>query len=239
MTQQLAPWFSTLHRNTHWIPAERLWVSLLPSSQRQQTLDSWHTIDHGIGAFLHGQIIYGLVVALLLGLGYWLLGSPFPALLTLIGALACLIPVVGPALVLIPVLLVGLLTSVQLGLSTALYALVVLIALAVWVKPRMFNLNCNNPLMTLMLLLLMADTFGLAGIILALPLSVAYQIIRSRLGRPRIDSSIVGHSGVHGDHNSPTAKPCWLPRRPSAASQSMGRSTSSPMAGATSSMPTT
>lgn len=164
---------------------EQLYLSLLPSGQRKQTRDSWHTVERDIGAFLHGQIIYGLVVALLLGLGYWLLGTPFPAFLTLIGALACLLPVVGPALVLIPVLVVGLLTSVQLGLLMTLYALVVLIALAVWVKPRMFNHKWNNPLLTLVLLLLMADAFGLAGVILALPLSVAYQIIRSRLGRRR------------------------------------------------------
>ncbi|HSN77805.1 MAG TPA: AI-2E family transporter [Anaerolineae bacterium] len=155
-------------------------MSLLPSGQRRQTRDSWHTVEHDIGAFLHGQLIYGLVVALLLGLGYWLLGSPFPALLTLIGALACLIPVVGPALVLIPVLVVGLLTSVQLGLLTTLYALVVLIALAVWVKPRMFNRKWNNPLLTLVLLLLMANAFGRAGIILALPLSAVCQILWGR-----------------------------------------------------------
>jgi len=181
MTQQLAPSFSTLHRSINRIPAERLWLSLLPSGQRQQTRDSWQTVERDIGAFLHGHIIYGLVVALLLGLGYWLLGSPFPAFLTLIGALACLLPVVGPALVLIPVLVVGLLTSVQLGLLTTLYALVVLIALAVWIKPRMFNRTWNNPLLTLVLLLLMGDAFGRAGIILALPLSVGCQILWSRL----------------------------------------------------------
>ena len=154
---------------------------MLPSGQRQQTRVIWHTVERDIGAFLHGQIIYGLVVALLLGLGYWLLGSPFPAFLTLIGALACLLPVVGPALVLIPVFVVGLLTSAQLGLLTTLYALVVLIALAVWVKPRMFNRKWNNPLLTLVLLLLMADAFGLAGVILALPLSVVCQILWNRL----------------------------------------------------------
>jgi hypothetical protein len=103
MTQQLAPWFSTPDRSIKRIPAEQLWLSLLPSGQRQQARDGWHTVEHDIGAFLHGHLIHGLVAGLLLGLGYWLLGSPFPAFLTLAGVLACLLPVVGPALVLIPV----------------------------------------------------------------------------------------------------------------------------------------
>jgi hypothetical protein len=181
MSQQLAPGFSILHRSIHRIPAERLWLSLLPSGQRRQTRDSWHTVEHDIGAFLHGQIIYGLVVALLLGLGYWLLGSPFPAFLTLIGALACLLPVVGPVLVVVTVLLVGLLSSVQLSLLTTVYALIILIVLAVWVKPRLFKRSWDNPVLTVVLLLAMADAFGLVGIILAPALSVVCQIVWSRL----------------------------------------------------------
>ena len=208
MTQQLSPWFSTLHRSINRIPAERLWLSLLPSDQRQQALNSWHTVDHDIGAFLHGQIIYVLAVALLLGLGYRLLGSPFPAFLTLIGALACLIPVVGPALVLIPVLLVGLLTSVQLGLLTTLYPLVVLIALAVWIKPRIFNRKWDHPVLTLVLLLIMAHALGLAGIILAPLLSVVCQILWSRLVNHRTVSR--AESSGFGPHKMASARVRYL-----------------------------
>ena len=160
---------------------EQLCLSLLPSSQRQQARDVWQTVELDIGAYLHGQIIHSLMVGLLLGLGYWLLGSPYPTLLMLAGALASLIPVVGPALVVITVLMVGLVTSVQLGLLTTLYALVVLIVLAVWVRPRIFNRKWDHPVLTLVLLLIMAHALGLAGIILAPLLSVACQILWSRL----------------------------------------------------------
>ena len=134
-----------------------------------------------MAAYIRGQVIQSLLAGLLLGLGYWLLGSPYPALLALAGALACLIPVVGAALVVIPVLLVGLLTSVQLSLLTALYALVILIALGVWVKPRLFNRRWDNPILTVVLLIALADAFGLVGIIVAPPLSVVCQILWSRL----------------------------------------------------------
>ena len=160
---------------------ERLWLSLLPSGQRRQARDVWQTVESDIGAYIHGQIILSLLVGLLLGLGFWLLGSPYPALLALAGALASLIPVVGPVLVIISVLSVGLLSSVQLSLMTTLYALVVLAALAVWVKPRLFKRNWDNPVLTVVLLLAMADAFGLVGIILAPALSVVCQILWSRL----------------------------------------------------------
>jgi len=173
--------FLSIYWSTNQIHFERLWLSLLPSGQRKQARGIWRTVEPDIGAYIRGEVIQSLLAGLLLGLGYWLLGSPYPALLALAGALACLIPVVGVALAVIPVLLVGLLTSVQLSLFTALYALVVLIALGVWVKPRLFKRRWDNPILTVVLLLALADAFGLVGIIIAPPLSVVCQILWSRL----------------------------------------------------------
>jgi len=154
---------------------------LLPSGQRKQARGIWRTVEPDLGAYIRSQVVHSLLAGLLLGLGYWALGSPYPTLLALAGALACLIPVVGMPLAVIPPLLVGLLTSVQLSLFTALYALVVLIALEVWVKPRLFNRKWDNPILTVVLLIALADAFGLLGIIIAPPLSVVCQILWRRL----------------------------------------------------------
>jgi len=135
------------------------------------------------------EVVQSLLAGLLLALGYWALGSPYPTLLALIGALAWLIPLVGAALALIPPLLVGLLTGVQLSLFTALYTLVILIALEVWVEPRLFNRRQYNPILTVVILIALADAFGLLGIVVAPPLSAACQILWSHL---------VSHRAVSG-----------------------------------------
>ena len=173
--------FLSLYWIVNQIHFERLWLSLLPSGQRKQVRDIWRTIEPDLGAYIRSQVMHSFLTGLLFGLGYWLLGSPYPALLGLVGALACLIPVVGAPLAVIPPLLVGLLTSVQLSLFTVLYTLVVLITVGVWVKPRLFNRKWDNPILTVVLLIALADAFGLVGIIAAPPLSVICQILWSRL----------------------------------------------------------
>jgi putative permease len=173
--------FLSIYWSINQIHFERLWLSLLPSGQRKQARGIWRTVEPDLGAYIRSQVVHSLLAGLLLGLGYWLLGSPYPALLALAGALACLIPVVGSALAIIPVLLVGLLTDVQHSLFMTLYTLVVLIGLGVWVKPRLFERKWNNPILTVVLLLAMGDAFGLVGIIIAPPLSVVCQILWSRL----------------------------------------------------------
>jgi len=173
--------FLSIYWSLNQIHFERLWLSLLPSGLRKEARGIWRTVEPEIGAYIRGQVIQSILAGLLLGLGYWLLGSPYPALLALAGALVGLIPVVGAALTIIPVLLIGLLTSVQLSLFTTLYALVVLIALEVWVKPRLFNRGRDNPFLTVVLLIALADAFGLVGILIAPPLSFVCQILWNRL----------------------------------------------------------
>jgi predicted PurR-regulated permease PerM len=173
--------FLSIYWSTNQTHFERLWLSLLPSSQRKQARDIWQTVEPEIGAYIRGEVVQSLLGGLLLGFGFFLLGSPYSALLALAGALACLIPVIGAPLAVISVLIVGLLTSWQLSLFTALYTLVVMIALGAWVKPRLINRRWENPILTVVLVLALADAFGLAGIIVAPPLSVICQILWSYL----------------------------------------------------------
>jgi predicted PurR-regulated permease PerM len=156
---------------------ERLWLSLLPSEQRTPAREIWRTLERDLGAYIRSEIIQSLLAVLLLGVGYWMLGSPYPALLAVVGAVAWLVPIVGAALAVVLPLLLGLLTGAQFNLFIVLYTLVVLIALQVWVEPRLYRRARNNPILTLVILLAMADAFGLLGIIIAPPLSVACQTL--------------------------------------------------------------
>jgi hypothetical protein len=115
-----------------------------------------------------------------------MLGSPYPVLLAVVGAVAWLVPVVGAALAVILPLLLGVLTGAEFSIFTILYTLIVLVALQVWVEPRLFRRKWNNPLLTLIILLALADAFGLLGIILAPPLSVACQILWNLLASDRL-----------------------------------------------------
>lgn len=165
---------------------ERLWLSLLSSEQRTHARDIWRTLEQDLGAYIRSEIIQSLLAVLLLGLGYWLLGSQYPALLAVVGAVAWLVPVVGAALAVILPLLLGLLTGAPLSLITVLYTFVVLIVLQVWVEPRLFRRKWDNPLLTLVIVLAMSDAFGLLGIIVAPPLSVVCQILWNLLINDRL-----------------------------------------------------
>lgn len=180
--------FLSIYWSVNQIHFERLWLSLLPSEQRKHARGIWRTIESDLGAYIRSEAVQSLLAVLLLGLGYWLLGSPYPMLLAVIGALAWLIPVVGAALAVISPLLIGMLTSVQLSLFTVFYTLIILIVLQVWVEPRLLRRDWDNPILTLIILLAMADVFGLLGILIAPPLSAVCQIMWNLLVSNRLAS---------------------------------------------------
>jgi len=173
--------FLSLYWSMDQIHFERLWLSLLPPGQRQSMRTIWRAIELDVGAYIRSEVGQGILAALFLGLGYWLLGSPYPVLLALIGSLAWFIPVVGIILAVLAPLLLGLLTGVSLSLLTALYTLVVLLVLQNWVEPRLVHQEKTNPILTLVILMALADAYGVMGMIVAPPLAAAGQILWNHL----------------------------------------------------------
>jgi hypothetical protein len=109
-------------------------------------------------------------------------------LLAVTGAIAWLVPVVGAILAIVLPFVIGLLTSTQLSLVTVFYTLLVLITLQVWVEPRLFKLKWDNPVLTFVILLAMADAFGLVGIIIAPYISAIFHILWRMLMSERLAS---------------------------------------------------
>jgi predicted PurR-regulated permease PerM len=180
--------FLSIYWSISQVHFERLWLSLLPSNQRKQARGIWRIVEPSIGAYIRGQLIQSFLAGLLFGVGYWLLGSPYPIFLALVGALACLIPIIGAPLAVIPPLLAGLLmNSAQLSsLFMVIYTIAVVIGLGIWVKPLLLNRRWDNPILTIVLLMALAEAFGLVGIILTPPLSVVVNILWTRLVSRRL-----------------------------------------------------
>jgi predicted PurR-regulated permease PerM len=171
----------SVYWSTSQVHFERLWLSLLPSDQRKRARDIWQTIEFEVGAYIRGQGIFSLLVGFCLGFGSWIIGSHSPALLGLIGALASLIPFVGGLLIVVSTLIIGLLTSAEIGIITGIYAMMILVVIQIWIKPRLFDRRWDKPILTVIFMIALADAFGILGIIIAPPISAICLIFWDRL----------------------------------------------------------
>ena len=156
---------------------ERLLLYLIPVEKRDQTRLIWQGIEKGIGAYIRSELSQSLLAGLLLWVGYRLMGLDYPVLLAFLGGLLWLIPWFGAILAVIPPFLVGINSSISLGLLVAFYTLAILVVQEYVIEPRIFRRRSYSSVVLVFVALALGDILGLLGLLLAPLASTALQIV--------------------------------------------------------------
>ncbi|HZW02572.1 MAG TPA: AI-2E family transporter [Anaerolineaceae bacterium] len=162
---------------------ERLWLSLLPAETRMRARTIYRQVEEGVGAYTRSILIQALAAGILLGVGYALLGVPYPALLALGGAISWLIPWVGLVITILLAAAASLPFGIGLVVLAALVTIVVYVALLNFIEPRLFPRERFSLLFKLILVIALGSEYGLIGIITAPPLAAALQLIGRNVTR--------------------------------------------------------
>lgn len=167
---------------------ERLLLSLIPVDKRPTARRIWRGIDKGIGAYIRSEFIQSMLAGLLLWLGYSLIGLDYPFLLAFIGSLAWLIPWFGAVIAVIPALLVGLGSGILPGILAAVYTVLVLAVMEYIIEPRIFKRYYYSSVILVLVVLALAQAYGLFGLVLAPLVSAGIQIVFKYLLKPDTSS---------------------------------------------------
>jgi predicted PurR-regulated permease PerM len=160
---------------------KRLWLSMFPADLRTRWRDVWQNIENEIGSYLRSELIQSLLTVIFLAVGYRLIGLNYPVLLALIGAVGWSIVWFGGLVVVIPALLAGLSISPLVGLSAAIFSILLLSFLEFIVEPRFFKSERLSSLLVVIMVLLMVKQFGIIGFFIAPPLAAAISILANHL----------------------------------------------------------
>ncbi|MFD3165075.1 AI-2E family transporter [Herpetosiphon sp. NSE202] len=170
-------------------------IRMIPKSIRTDVLTVLAIFDRVFSSYIRGQLILGLVIAIMSYIGLWVVDLvmpgeiPYKLLLALVAGFTELIPVIGPIIGAIPAIIVGLTTSLPMGLVIAgLYILIQQIENN-FLVPRIIGAIVEIHAAILMVLLVVAGTVsGLVGVIIFAPMAAvardSYQYINGRLRQP-------------------------------------------------------
>jgi predicted PurR-regulated permease PerM len=149
-------------------------VRLFPPQKRPRARAIMFAAGSNLRKWLIAMMLDGIAFGTLIGIGLWIVGSPFPLPLGVLAGFSVFIPYIGPLVTLVPVLLFGLSVSPMTGLYAAL----------VYIIGHQFEANLSQPIlqrrtvelppvMTLLAVVGFGLLFGVWGILLASPLAVA------------------------------------------------------------------
>ncbi len=153
-------------------------VLMFPSSWHKRVGEVLNKIGDGLGKWLQAQILAMILVGTLTGIGAWIIGLPSALALGLIAGIGEFVPIIGPFLALLPAALVAFSEGGNLIWWTiGLYILVQQLEgnlITPLLQERMASVP---PVFLLFALAGFALMFGIVGIILAAPLTVAVYIL--------------------------------------------------------------
>lgn len=149
-------------------------LHLLPPAWRQRGREVGTAVGSGLQWWFVGQLVDMVVVGVLVGIGLFLLGVPFAPTLGLFAALLNFVPYVGAIAGAVPAVMVALAESSTLALWVAVLFVVVQglegNVIAPLIQKRTVSLP---PALTIMSQTILGTLFGVLGLVLATPLTVA------------------------------------------------------------------
>jgi predicted PurR-regulated permease PerM len=152
---------------------------LAPIRWRAQVVEVAREVDEVLGAFIRGQLIVMLILAVLYSLGYWLVGVRLAILIGVIAGLVSFIPYVGGAVAL---LLALVMVAVDWsGWSQLMWVLVVYTVIQLFesffITPKIVGDKVGlSAIWVLFALMVGGEVFGFMGILLALPAAAVAKI---------------------------------------------------------------
>lgn len=173
--------------------ARSLMLSMVPPRNRELAEDISAEVGSTIGGYIRGVVFSGAIMAVLGFIGLTVIGVDFALPLALIFFFGELVPVLGPAIALVPALIVAAFG----GVTTVILLLVLYIIMQVLesslIYPKVMERESNiPPILVIFALLAGGSVGGIIGALVAIPLSGAIRVLILRLAVPEIQHRL-GH----------------------------------------------
>lgn len=166
---------------------------ITPSSHRRYIIGLWNRAEEKIGLWLQGQLLLGVIVAVLVYLGLTLLGVKHAILLAVLAGIFELIPLFGPIMAAIPAIFFGYSTG---GVTMSLVVTGFYIIIQQFESQLIYPLVVKKvigvpPIISILALVVGAKLAGFLGILIAVPIATIFMEIFHDLERNRAEEDRV------------------------------------------------
>lgn len=162
--------------------------TISPAQHRKYIVDLWNRAEQKIGLWLQGQLLLGVIVAVLTYLGLMLLGIKHALLLGFLAGTFELIPLFGPILAAVPAIAISYTTG---GIGTSLMVTGFYLIVQQFESQLIYPLVVKKvigvpPIISILALVVGAKLAGFLGLLLAVPVATILMEFFNDLERDRV-----------------------------------------------------
>lgn len=163
-----------------------LFRNIIPNTHQEMVADIIWQVINRLGDWLRGQLILALIIASVYFIAFALIGVPYPILLALFGGLLEFIPYVGPFLAAVPALILAASVSPLVFVLTLIAILVIQQLENNLIVPKIMQRTVGlNPIISILAVMIGAQTFGVVGALFAIPVATAVSVVIAEVLRRR------------------------------------------------------
>ena len=168
-------------------------IALLPPKRAEAVRSLAAELSQRAGGWVRGQVILMVFIGTVTFVGLFVLDIPYPVALATWASLMEIIPIIGPFLGAIPAILVALTISPWIALATAiLYVIIQQLENNILVPKVMERAVGLHPILVMVGVLAGGVLYGILGIVIAVPLVAAMQVLVMRLLVPWLIAQMGG-----------------------------------------------
>lgn len=158
--------------------AKKFFLSIFPSEQKEEIVETINKIGLKMGAWLRGQLALMLIIGVLDLVILLVLRVPFSLALAVWAGLTEVIPYIGPWLGLIPAVIIAFTVSPLTALIVFILYVAVQQIEAQFLVPKVMEKAVGlSPVVVILALLIGAKLAGLLGVIIAVPAAAALSVV--------------------------------------------------------------
>lgn len=151
---------------------------LIPRKYRNKVARIGASIDDIFGSYVRSQIILSLITAVMTAIGLLILKIDFALIIGIINGITNIIPYFGPIIGAIPAVLVALLQSPMKALYTIIVIIIIQQIESDIICPKITADSVGlHPVTVILALVIGGELFGIAGLLLGVPVAAALKII--------------------------------------------------------------
>ncbi|GEM01038.1 Predicted PurR-regulated permease PerM [Halolactibacillus halophilus] len=154
-------------------------------------------INQALTSFIQGQVLVSIFVAVILLIGYSIVGLNYALVLAIFGLFMNLIPFIGPWISAIPAVVIGFFQDPMIGVWTAVIMIVAQQIEGNLISPNIMGKALNlHPLTVITVILAAGAMFGFVGLLFAVPSYAVAKTIITHLYRVYTNSRPVGQKNI-------------------------------------------
>lgn len=160
----------------------QVFVDIFPKEYRAHLSGLFAEIQHVLSRYIRGQILMSCIIATLTCIGMWILGVPYPMVIGLLAAITEWIPIVGPIVGAVPAILLSATVDLSLPIKVIIFYVAIQQIDSHLIMPQVMGAVISlHPVVIVIALLIGGTLFGVAGMILTVPVTAVVQILCKHL----------------------------------------------------------